>query len=533
MKKLLILVILVLALFLRLYKLDAVPNGLTWDEASLGYNAYSILKTGKDEHGTSFPIIFKSFGDFKPGAYVYLTIPSVALLGLNEFSVRLPSVFFGLLGIVAVYILIQEVHPGKPKEKKIIGLLSSFVLATMPWAVHFSRGAWEVNVFVTVLLFSIIFYLRFLNGKSSLWPSLILASSTFVIYQAAKILTPLVFLFLLVLYKKQSLTALAPYFSKKKIIYFLPFVVFALWLAYGVFFGSTGNRLATLNIFNYKPIKVNQYFENQPLLTFNLITSRYFYHFSPEVLFYEGERITERAHIPGSGLLNPVDFVFLIGGIFYLVNLKKSKFQTLVLGLLLLSPIPASLTLAEFSPLRALFMIVPLSIIVAAGAYQILKLSKLLFVFLSAGYLLLTVYIFDLYIFHSQSVFALEFNYGHKEVVEIIKANPTKKVLFTDVYGQPYIYYLFHTSYDPAKYQQENNFESGGLDVGKVSSVNNVYFQQFGTSELNVQKNTLFIGTEGNIDRTFDIAGDNISLFKQIETPDKKIIFRVVKTKDQ
>src|SRR5260221_14138646 len=94
-----ILLILLAALFLRLYKIDTNPPGLTPDEASLGYNAYSILKTGRDEYGTLLPVIFKSFGDYKPGLYVYLAVPAVATFGLNETAVRLPSVIAGVFTV--------------------------------------------------------------------------------------------------------------------------------------------------------------------------------------------------------------------------------------------------------------------------------------------------------------------------------------------------------------------------------------------------------------------------------------------------
>jgi 4-amino-4-deoxy-L-arabinose transferase-like glycosyltransferase len=86
-----LLAIICVAALLRFYHLSTVPPHLTPDEASLGYNAYSILKTGKDEYGQSLPIIFKSFGDYKPGLYVYATVPFVAVFGLNEFAVRAAS----------------------------------------------------------------------------------------------------------------------------------------------------------------------------------------------------------------------------------------------------------------------------------------------------------------------------------------------------------------------------------------------------------------------------------------------------------
>ena len=49
--KLLLSLILLLAIFLRFFNLSNNPPSLYWEEAALGYDAYSILKTGKDFHG--------------------------------------------------------------------------------------------------------------------------------------------------------------------------------------------------------------------------------------------------------------------------------------------------------------------------------------------------------------------------------------------------------------------------------------------------------------------------------------------------
>src|SRR5512142_864595 len=87
-----LILILILAGFLRLWQLGQAPPSPDWDEAALGYNAYSILKTGRDEYGTKFPLTLRSYDDYKPPLYAYITIPSVAVFGLNVWSVRLPSV---------------------------------------------------------------------------------------------------------------------------------------------------------------------------------------------------------------------------------------------------------------------------------------------------------------------------------------------------------------------------------------------------------------------------------------------------------
>src|SRR3989344_3677076 len=100
-----LLIILLIAAFLRLWKLGSIPPGLTADEASLGYNAYSIINSGRDFWGETFPIIFKSFGDYTPGLYVYLSIPFIAIFGLNEISVRLLSAISGILTVYLFYLI--------------------------------------------------------------------------------------------------------------------------------------------------------------------------------------------------------------------------------------------------------------------------------------------------------------------------------------------------------------------------------------------------------------------------------------------
>ena len=107
-KNIFLIFIFFLAFFIRIYSIHTTP--LLWDEASLGYNAYSILKTGRDEYGTFLPIIFKSFGDYKPGLYVYLCLPFVYLFGLNDLSVRLPSIILGSLLPIILYFLIKEIN---------------------------------------------------------------------------------------------------------------------------------------------------------------------------------------------------------------------------------------------------------------------------------------------------------------------------------------------------------------------------------------------------------------------------------------
>src|SRR3989344_5815176 len=212
--------VLILAAFLRLWKLGTIPPHLTPDEAALGYNAYSILKTGKDEYGEFLPIIFKSFGDYKPGLYVYLTVPFVAFFGLNEYTVRLPSAIFGIIAVYLIYKivnLLMSYELPTARLKKIApsvlthniqtdGLLptiSALLLSINPWHIQFSRGAWEANVSLTLTLAGIYFFLKALRDSRYLILSSFVFALSLLFYQGAKLSTPIVIFVLVVTFWKE------------------------------------------------------------------------------------------------------------------------------------------------------------------------------------------------------------------------------------------------------------------------------------------------------------------------------------------
>src|SRR3989338_6879363 len=113
----LVIFIIILAAVLRLWGLDKFPAGLNADEAAIGYNDYSLLKTGLDEHGTPWPLVFSSFDDYKPAGYFYLALPLVAVLGLNIWAVRLPSALLGVLSVYFVYLLTNKLFTKKLNTK--------------------------------------------------------------------------------------------------------------------------------------------------------------------------------------------------------------------------------------------------------------------------------------------------------------------------------------------------------------------------------------------------------------------------------
>src|SRR3989338_10009270 len=141
MTKKISLLILILAILLavitRLYKLGEAPHGLYVDEAGQGYSAYSILKTGKDEFGKNYPIVFRSFTDFKTPVYIYSIVPLIPQFGLTPFTIRFPSFLFSILTIPILFLLVRKLTP---KNMSLpLAFLATFLFAISTWHIVFSK----------------------------------------------------------------------------------------------------------------------------------------------------------------------------------------------------------------------------------------------------------------------------------------------------------------------------------------------------------------------------------------------------------
>jgi len=205
--KTLLVFIFVLGLLIRFYKLGEIPQVLTRDEAATGYNAYSILKTGRDEYGVKLPVYFLSFGDYKNPLYIYLTSLLIPVFGLNEFTVRFLAALSGSLTIIVSCLMIKELlhkipnsteatQRRKNEEKtqkgtKIIGLISALLLAISPWHIFYSRMAYEATLALFFVIFGVYSLLRARIKPIFFLPSLTFFILSFFTYNPPIFILPL------------------------------------------------------------------------------------------------------------------------------------------------------------------------------------------------------------------------------------------------------------------------------------------------------------------------------------------------------
>lgn len=473
-KNLLLLLILLLGFLLRFISLDISPPGFNADEAALGYNAYSILKTGKDEWGESFPIVFKSFSDYKPGLYVYLTIPFVALFGLTELSVRLPSILLGSISIIIIYLLSKEIF-----KSEVASLSSAFLLAISPWHIHYSRGAWESNVATFFLLLGVYAFVKALENHKYYFLSGVAFVASIYVYQSTRLVVPLVLLgILLIHFKKLNLKEILPAVILCAILLLPLIFVFISGQGLARFQGvSIFGDLGPINRLNEErgehqnqsgyPAKI---FHNKFTAYGYNFVNNYFEHFSPNFLFVNGDMLG-RNKVPFSGQMYFFEMLTIILGIILLVK-RKYENQKIIFIWLLAAPVAAALTYQSPTALRSHNMVIPLILISGIGLGGLIDFfKKRKFKVLYSSILSLVIFYFfaqflHQYFVHLPKQYALEWQYGFSEAVSFTesKKNSLEKIVFTNRYDQPYILVLFYSKYDPEKYQKEykkigdNNF---------------------------------------------------------------------------
>jgi 4-amino-4-deoxy-L-arabinose transferase-like glycosyltransferase len=542
----LLILIVILAFALRVYKLGDYPVGLTWDEPALGYNAYSILKTGRDEYGKFFPITFKSFGDYKPGLFVYYLIPSVWIFGLNEFAIRFPSALAGVGTIVAVFFLVKIIFE-KRKEVFSLALLSSLLLAISPWNIHFSRGAWEANFALFTIVLGVIFLLKF-----SFFPAFIFFAFSFYVYHGAKVFL-VVFLGGSLLFLFKDLRRLPQ--EKKRIGLIL---LFLLLIPLFTSFKGSANRAKVMSIFSYKrpEEEINKTFsqeEGNRNLNFLLyhseiletgrgILNRYLNHFSGRFLFFEGDWGSPRHSVPYMGMMYFAEIPFLILGIGYFLATKKTSSENLLIWWLLMGPVPAAITRDAVHGIRSYWMVIPLVIFTSLGIWRFFSLVRTCWpkFFFPSLFFVFSVYIFcfilylDLYYIHFPKKNSFGWNYGAKEVAKIIEEGKSKysKIIMTQKYGQPYIFYLFYNQYPPEKYQKQAHLkENPWGDVGIVERIDNIEFRNvYWPDDRNCQ-NCLFIDDELGLPEKDILQTPGARILKEIKFLDGRIAYRIVETK--
>jgi 4-amino-4-deoxy-L-arabinose transferase-like glycosyltransferase len=526
--KLILAAIIILGLFLRIYSLSNNPPGFYSDEASYAYNAYSILTTGKDEHGRMLPLSFEAFGDYKLPVMLYSIVGSFAIFGVSEWSARLPGVIFGVLTIVLIYYLVKELlrFQKKEPENEFIPLVSSFLLAITPAHIFVSRGTWELTpalFFITLGTVLFLKYVRFNRGFYLAFSATSFIASLYS-YNSARLFVPLFILTLAILFYKQ----LFKQTSKRRLFHYSVIIILALILCLPILKSLTSpavtQRAKYISIFYDKgvdarlfdairsdggqPVKITQALHNKPLFYGMDFAKRYLSHFDLNFLFTIGDTF-EIFQIVGIGFLPIVSLVFLFIGAFKLLQ-QKSLTTFLLFSWLFISPIASSLTIFTPSTSRAMNMVIPLTIFTAYGIYTSYNYAKnkkiQLLIAIIILYSINTIYFFKQYFIVTPKITAEKWNDGIQHTVRYVDSikNNYDKIIISSSKAPSYIFMAWYMRYSPEQFQKESKVnhtpDENGLNF--TSQFGKFYFTKDILSEqlkAKPEENNLYVGFQNEI----------------------------------
>lgn len=518
---LVLLAIVVLSFCLRFYKVTQDPPSLNWDETSIGYNAYSILKTGKDEWNQPFPIHFKSYGEYKLPVQIYLSIPGIYFFGLNELGVRVTPVVYGTLTVLIMFFLGRALF-----ESELAGLIAAFLLGISPWHIHLTRASFESSLATFWVVLGIWFLVKgFKRQKWFVFSMIPFALSVFT-YNSARIFTPMFLIAVLLIYRKKLLE-----FKKIILISLVVFTISLIPLAPFLFSGERSARYKLVSITDDPGLipRINENRGNshlpQPLprLVHNKVTYIAFYftrnylaHFTPQFLFISGAPHKQH-HVQNIGELYWFQAPFLLVGLFALFYLRN-KFKGLLLAWILLAFIPVAVTNDSIPhALRTLISAPFYQLVSGLGFVFTLRWFRKKSSFIKISYfgvlvliiaLSLQYYLYQYYEVYPKN-YSRDWQYGYKQVVDYIEAriNEYDEIVFSRVYGEPHMFTMFYLKYDPAKYQNNPNlvrYET--YDWVWVLKFDKFYFPDLGDKgtqfsdivKANLHKKLLFIGRKGD-----------------------------------
>ncbi len=481
----LLLVAILIGVFFSLYKRSQVPPCFNSDEAAFGYNAYSMLKTGRDEYGALLPLRLKSFLDYKMPLYSYLSIPFIAVFGLNESSTRALNLLVGLALIPLSYLVVNEFF-----KKKQIGIIAAFLVAINPGIYILTRQAHEGVLGAFFLLIALYCLLRFFkSGKFVFFliTNLALLLKTYS-YQNGRIFLGGLILVQLIYFLRQKKLVFGKYTWHLLVIGVI--MLFAIFpdIKYGAnrvqnlfFFKTAGFHL---RLEEYLREDSNRILHNKLTEALKDVTNNYFKQLSPDFLVVNGDT-NLRFGYSFLGLITPIEYVLFFIGLYYIFR-HKEPHRFLILFLFLISPLSSALTWLEPALNRSFIMLFPLLFITAYGVFHFvtpfdrkhqigLLIGVIFFMFFWIGN-------WDIYFNHypQRATVIRSWQCGYKQATNYVKSNYSRfnNFYITDRNGEPYIFFLFYLKYDPKKYQQVASISAPDeFGYGQIAGFDKFHFK--------------------------------------------------------
>lgn len=451
-----------------------------FDEAALGYNAYSLLTTARDEYGNFLPLSLRSFNDYKPALYSYFSMLPILIVGLNDVSTRAVSAIAGIITVGLLFLVLKEYF-----SERVSILMAFSVVIVQPWLLHYSRTAFESNLAAMFFLAGAWLLIK----ERPIWSTIPFALAAYS-YHSPRLAAPLLLLFFAIDRFWPHISTFRKSLSRDYLKLAVPLIIFII-LTLPIFISMRDSlilkRYQQSNIFKvFYPFAPKELItSDNPWLSFpansiywlgGMLLGHAASYFSPINL---GERIYHTVrfspmYIPSFGILGWFESLMLIPGVLFLFKQIGKRKYRLLLYWILAGSAPAVVTWEWFHPLRSLDIFPALLIISIFGLFSLGRGLLSIFQRMFPGVrpaifygLMALVYVgvfIPTLVFVSENeldymVYANHGEYqpgGFKEGIPILVTLQDKydKVIIDTPHAQAYIFFLFYQRFSPEVIQR-------------------------------------------------------------------------------
>ena len=523
--KLYFIIIFVIVTFFRFHQLGNLPSSLNWDEISHGYNAYSLLKTGHDQWGQSWPFFnFRAYGDYPTTLNLYLTIPFIYFLGLNALSIRLPAAIISLLFTVLIYLFARLIL-----KNRNLSLITFTIASFSPWTFFPGRGVFQSNLAQFFLLLGIYFFILKSNKKIIWVFSALSLGLSMYSYHNTRLIAPLIFASLLFIYHPIKI---------KTIFFSISFLILAIPNFINLFSSDSLARNRWVGIINPNSINLineqrrlftgpqflNRIVNNKVVYFSEEFISNLFLFLSPLPIFFTGSQ-NYQFNLPNS----PLIFVYLLpffylGLLYCFKNISKNTLFIIIVFFITL--IPAALTVGDYPTIRLTIATPFIYIFIVYGLKTISSKTKGILLPIT---LITTLIFFGIYWQNYKKYninFAPSWQYGYQQMITEIKPmySQYQQIFITKKYGEPHEFILFYWPWEPQKYLTDPNlntdFHSDWYWVNAFDKFK--FINDWEVKTTNIPQNSLLITSPSNYNLP------NSKLLKTIYYPNNTPVFDIV-----
>ena len=520
--RIIFLLIMVAAAAIRLYKLGEIPLGLQQDEASIGYDAYTLATYGIDRNGYHWPIypITWGCGGGSP-LLIYLNVISVSLFGPSIRNLRMIPAVCGILTVALFYAVIRMIMDGR-KFKNEMALLGAAFLAVCPWHVILSRWSLDCNIMPFNMMLA--FWLFMLGVKKNSTLFYCLSSAAFALcmysYGAATIVIPILLLLVCVyglktgaLTWKRVIAAAVTF-----IIVFLPLIIF-----YSINYLGLPEIVTEYFCFN----KFTAARTGEAFIAFDSSFFKTMFGNLKSMLLSVtvGDADHTLAHFyPGYASLFeftfPVTFIGLFICIKHAVTGKRGIEQLTMqyrMGIMLFISAVIGTAVLDIVILpdinRLVMLFIPFIFFFVLGAGFILEQARLLFAFLAAilliGALAFTRDYFTDYSRYALSIYMPGYGDAIAKAYEI--AGDDRQIRSTyEGLSSPFMLALYYTNYDPYKFYETVEYKDPDAEFRIAKSFGNFIFEL--PEDVTDEKYALdvFVVASSELELFGDLSGYNV-----------------------